>query len=166
MKDFHKNPNFYYLLIPLLAIIWPVWVIAVSLPDARENQARERKEYINCQVLITDILQLDPERLELAQLRNKAGEFSYASAVEQIAKLCRITSPDYKLHTSAPMKVGGQEIQAAEVTIETVDIARFSKFLATILLRWPNLQCTQLKLTKEKGRPDAWKAKLKFKYYR
>jgi len=30
---------------------------------------------------------------------------------------------------------------------------------------WPDLQCEQLKLTKEKGGPDVWKADMKLTYY-
>jgi hypothetical protein len=59
----------------------------------------------------------------------------------------------------------GQKSQSAKVGLKQVDITKFAKFLSTVQLRWANLQCSQVKLTKKKGLPDTWDVDLDFKYY-
>jgi len=51
------------------------------------------------------------------------------------------------------------------VNLKGVDIVKSTRFLSTIELRWANLQCTTIKLTKKKGMPDMWDVDLDFKYY-
>jgi hypothetical protein len=48
-----------------------------------------------------------------------------------------------------------------------VDIAKFAKFLSMIQLRWGNLQCERVKLTKKEGLTDkdVWDVDMEFKYY-
>ncbi|MFH1616455.1 MAG: hypothetical protein ABIG61_15380, partial [Planctomycetota bacterium] len=53
---------------------------------------------------------------------------------------------------------------SADVSIKEVDMEKFSQFLSMLLLRWPDLQCDQLKLTKLPAGPDSWKANLKLTY--
>jgi len=166
MKDILKNSKFYFLLIPALSAIWPIWVAAVSLPNARQSWQKDKKQYLSAQAFFLDILKLDPDRLNLAEARANAGAFDYSTEVEKIARITSIS--DYKLNISQAIrpKRGGQEIQAANLTIENVGIVKFTQFLAAIQQLWPNLQCSQLKLTKQKGLPDSWKINLKFKYYK
>jgi hypothetical protein len=51
------------------------------------------------------------------------------------------------------------------VVLKEVDITKFAKFLSTIQLRWANLQCVKVKLTKKKGLRDTWDVDLDFKYF-
>lgn len=167
MKDLYKDPIFYFLLAPVVVSIWPIWVSAVSLPSAARRWSQLEKGYLDAQMIITDILNIDPDRLALAEAQSKAGEFSYASAVQQAAKTCDIPPANYTLSERPPIKTSsGQETQNADVTLKQVSVARFAEFLSTIQLHWSNLQCTRLKLTRQKGSPDLWKADLDFKYYR
>ena len=94
-----------------------------------------------------------------------SSEFDYLVAVNKVAGQCRISAADYTFSAGPVMKVGNQKSQTAHVTLKAVDMTRFASFLATIQLRWANLQCTKVKLTKKKGLPDTWKADLDFKYY-
>ncbi len=166
MKELVKNQMLLYILVPVLAALWPIWVSTISIPSTKADWTRNRKEYLESQKLFGQILELDPDRLVLAEADNKVRQFSYASAVEQAIKSCGILPANYKLSSGVPMKVGEQEVQTADVTLKELDIATFAKFLDTIQLRWPNLQCTQLKLTKIKGEVNTWKCNLKFKYYK
>jgi len=165
MKDLLKNRILLYTLIPVLAALWPIWLSTISIPATGDYWTYNKKQYIDSQKLFNQILGLDPDRLELAENGKKTQQFSYAQAVEHAAKSCGISPANYTLSSGVPMKVGGQDVQSADVTLKKLDIGRFAKFLDTIQLRWPNLQCSQLKLTKIKGEKNSWKCNLKFKYY-
>ena len=41
MKDVYKKPIFYYVLVPLLLAIWPIWLFAFGLPGAKDSYKRE-----------------------------------------------------------------------------------------------------------------------------
>ena len=165
MKDIHKNPIFYYILAPFVAICWLASVAMVSLPKARENWQRQTVEYDKAQKIIAEILTINPERLTFADSQAGKDEFDYAIAVEKVAGLCGIKSSDYKLSSGIRITSGGQKSQSANVLLRETNIIKFAKFLSTIQLHWPNLQCTQLKLTYKKGLTDIWDADLKLKYF-
>ncbi len=165
MKDIHKNPMFYYVLVPVIAALWPLFVWGVYLPAAKSNWQREKAQYNKAQDIITEILALDPDRLEFADSQETAADFDYASAVERVASSCGIPSTSYRLSSGIILTSGGQKSQSADVSLKQVEITEFAKFLSTIQLRWANLQCTGVKLTKNKGLPDSWDVDFDFKYY-
>ena len=165
MKDIHKNPIFYYVLAPVVAICWLASVAMVSLPKAEVNWQKQTVEYDKAQKIIAEILKINPERLTFADLQAGKDEFDYAVAVEKIAGLCDIKSSNYKLSSGIRITSGGQKSQSANVLLRETNITKFAKFLSTIQLHWPNLQCTQLKLTYKKGLTDIWDADLKLKYF-
>ena len=157
---------FTYLLIPAIATLWPIWISTMSLPAAKAGWTHTVDQYSESQDLFTKILDLDPDRLDLTGAGKEGNEFSYAMAVQQAAQSCNIRPGNYKLSSGVPMKIGQQEVQSADVTLNQLDIVTFARFLDTIQLSWPNLQCTQLKITKLKGEVNEWKCSLKFKYYK
>lgn len=165
MKQIYKNPTLYYILTPVVVALWPLLIWGVYLPAAEDNWQVERTRYNEAQSIMTEILALDPDRLEFADSENTTAEFDYAIAVEKIASLCKIPSTNYKLSSGIIITSGGQKSQSAKVGLKRVDITRFAKFLSTIQLRWANLQCTRVKLTKKRGLPDTWDVDLDFKYY-
>lgn len=123
-------------------------------------------EYDKVQAIITEILNIDPDRLDFAGSKKSDAEFDYAVVVEKIASLCGIPSADYKL-SSGPIitSTDGQKSQRAKIVLQQVDIKRFSEFLTTLQFRWASLQCTQLKLQQKKGLKDKWEVDLDFVYY-
>ena len=165
MKDYYKNPNFYYMLIPLAVALWAVFTWSVSLPAADKNWDRKQKQHEEAGAWITKILELAPERLEFQQQQGASSQFDYATAVEQFAKVCRIPPSDYTLQAGRETKRGDRKTKSATIKIKPVDVGRFAQFLSKMLFQWPDLQCEQLKLTKEKGGPDVWKADMKLTYY-
>ena len=165
MKHIHKNPTLYYILVPVAAALWSLFLWGLYLPEAERGWRVEKAQYDKAQQIIAEILALDSERLEFADSESGAAEFDYAVAVEKVATLCRIPSTNYKLSSGIIITTGGQKSQSAVVVLREVDISRFSKFLSTIQLRWANLQCTGVKLDRKKGVPDSWNADLKFAYY-
>jgi hypothetical protein len=166
MKDIYRNPILYYALIPVLAALWPLALFLVYLPRAEQNMQDEEKQYARAQEVITEILTLDPERLEFADSNAAASEFDYATVVDRIANSCGIPATDYKVSSKPPRtSSSGQKSQTAKITINQADIARFARFLSSIQFRWPGLQCETVVLTKAEGVPDRWKADLDFRYY-
>lgn len=165
VKEIYKNPNFYYIITPLVIALWPLYIYSSSLPNAEKNWQKQQAQCEKAQKIVEEIFTLDPERLALAQAKDATAQFDYATAVEKTASLCRIPTADYKLSSGIIITSGGQKSQSARVSLKNVDIEKFAKFLSTIQLRWTNLQCAKLKLTKKKGLPDSWDADLDFKYF-
>lgn len=165
MKDIYKNPIFYYILIPAVVALWPLLIWGVSLPEANRRMNKEMEDYKDANSIMDEILDLDPERLELADLQTDVDEFDYARAIQQVANICSIPPASYKLSSGILVTTSGQKSQIAKVLLKQVEIEKFAEFLSTIQLRWASLQCNRLKLTKKKALPDAWDIDLEFKYY-
>ena len=165
MKEIYKNPMLYYIVVPIVVALWPLLVWGVYLPTVGENWENGKTEYEDALVTMLEILAIDPDRLESVDPNVAGGEFDYLTAVDKVASQCRIPAADYTFSSGPVMKTDNQKSQTATVTLKAVDMVRFANFLSTIQLRWANLQCTKVKLTKKKGLPDMWKADLDFKYY-
>jgi len=165
MKDIYKNPILYYIIVPIVVALWPLLVWATYLPRVEQNWEGGTNEYKQALAVMLDILTIDPDRLEFADTNDVAAEFDYAVAVDKIASQCRISAANYKLSAGPVMESRDQKSQTAKVALKGVDMARFAEFLSTMQLRWADLQCTKIKLTKKKGLPDTWDVDLDFKYY-
>ena len=166
MKDIYRKPIFYYVLVPVLVGLWPFWLAALGLPGAKDSYKKEASQYDEAEKLIAQILDLDPRRLDYAKAKKAGDEFDYTTAIDQVTKFCRIAPTNYKLSSSPLRRMkGGQESQDAAMTIDTIDIERFARFLSVMHMRWSNLQCTNVTLMKIKGEKDTWKADVRFIYY-
>ena len=166
MKDIYKQPIFYYVLVPIVVAIWPLWLFAVGLPSAEAKLQKEMKKYDDAEKLIEQILTLDPQRLDYAKANEGSSDFDYTTAIDQISGQCKISPSGYKLSSSPIRRMkGGQKSQDATMTIESIDIQKFAKFLSLMHMRWQNLQSTNLSVTKQKGQKDIWKVDLRMKYY-
>ena len=164
MKEYYKKPNFYYVLIPVIAGVWMITVWMLTLPTAEKKWQQIEEQYTNAQKQIDKIPLLDADRLDYEKQKSQSGEFDYSNTVEQFAKLWKIPSTKYDLQVRRETKRGKRKTKSANISIKDVDIETFSQFLSTLLLRWPDLQCDQLKLTKMPAGPDSWKANLKLTY--
>lgn len=165
MKDIYKNPTLYYILVPVIVALWPLLVWAVYLPNAEKSLDTDINQYENAQQKIESILTLDVGRLELTDPQKGAAKFDYVNEVYRIAALSGISQANCRINSGIIIKTREQKSRSAKVTFKDVDIVKFAKFLSNIQLRWANLQCTNVKLTKKKGLPDTWDADLDFKYY-
>ncbi len=166
MKDISKEPIFYYVLVPVLLAIWLLWLFAFGIPDAKAGYKKEVGEYNNAEKLITEILEIDPQRLDYAKSKKEGDAFDYTTAIDQVTKVCRISAANYKLSSSPVRKrKGGQQNQDASMTIDRIDIEKLAKFLSVMHMRWVNLQCSNLTLSKIKGEKNVWKADIRFIYY-
>ena len=142
MRDLHKNPVLYYVLIPLLVGTWPLFMWFKYLPQVNEGLRQQKQDMVDANDLIYEILTMDPDRLSDA--KNSQGEtveFSYGAAINQVAKTCGITPPR--------LDEDGKTVksQAAGVKLKDVDIVKCARFLSTLQLHWSKLQCTRISLT-------------------
>ncbi len=165
MKDIYKNPIFYYILVPVIFFLWPLLILTVYMPKAEKDSQSLAKQYDDIQVKIRDILIIDPERLEFASNKKTSSEFDYAVAIERIASSCGIASNNYTVNSKPSRIVNKQKIQSGQVTLKQVDIKSIAAFLSETQVRWANLQCENLSLTKNKSPADSWNADLNFNYY-
>jgi hypothetical protein len=167
MKDLYKNPILYYIAVPIVVGVWPLLVWGIYLPAAQKDVDEQIAQYQRAGSVMIDILTLDPERLELADANDAAAEFTYGGAVDWVANICKIPPSAYKVSSSMIITASKQKTQSAKLDLKQVDIVRFAKFLSLIQLRWPNLQCERVTLTKKQGLPDndAWDVGIEFKYY-
>jgi hypothetical protein len=165
MKDMLKNPLLYYVLAPAIAALWPLLIWGIYLPAAGSDWEAEKSQYNEGQKVISEILVIDPDRLKFSDANNPSADFDYAGAIDKTAGSCGIPPSGYTINSGIIVTTAGQKSQSAKVDLKGVDITRFARFLSTVQLRWANLQCTQVKLTKRKGLPDTWDIALDFKYY-
>jgi hypothetical protein len=165
MKDVYKNPNFYYILVPVILALWPLLVWAVYLPGAHNKFDEEQGQYDEAQKIITEILTLDPDRLQSPDAKGRAAGFEYAAEVDKVARLCGIPPSAVEISSKPKRPAKGQTTQNCRVVLKEVNIATFAKFLSELQLRWVDLHCENIALRKLKGLPDSWKVDLNFKYY-
>ena len=166
MKDVYRNPIFYYIAVPLLIGIWPLSLWLVYLPRAEANLNTDISTYEESKEVMDRILTLDPSQLEFAQSNISEDKFEYGIAVDSAAAKCGILSTNYKFNVRPPRSVRDQKTQNAQVTLEDVDIVSFAKFITSLQITWPSLQCEKIDLTKKKGAvKDRWDIDVSLKYY-
>ena len=73
MNDLHKNPMLYYILVPVLAAVWPLMLYSQMLPDAQEELNKEKQYVVDVNDLVQQILTMDPLRLRDPQAQNTGG---------------------------------------------------------------------------------------------
>ena len=167
MKDLQQlinNPRLYYVLIPVIVAIWPLWAGLVGTSKAKADWDKQLKINTNGSLLIASILELDGERI----LNKKPNtDFSYPATVHRVATSVGIPASNCNLKAKAVIKLkSGQESQDADVTVNQVDMATFARFLSTMQLEGANIQCTSISLTNQKGSSDLWSAQMSFKYFK
>jgi hypothetical protein len=167
MKDIYKNPILYYIAIPVIVGLWPLLVWAIYLPNAQEDIKELMNQHEKAKPSMIQILTLEPDRLEFADTNDTTVDFTYGDAIERIASLCRIPPSKYNVSTGMIITAHDQKSQSASIDLKEVDIRKFAKFLSMLQLRWSNLQCERLKLTKKQNLPDndLWDIDIELKYY-
>jgi hypothetical protein len=165
MQDIYKNPMLYYVLIPVLVALWPLLVWAVYLPGAEQQLETDAGLFYEGRAQIDGILEIDSDRLNFADANDISGEFSYASAVDRVANLCRIPPSDSSYNAGNIIETSGKRRQDAKIKLTDVSITQVAQFFHTLESRWVNLTCEKIKLTKQKGMADRWTADFDFIYY-
>jgi len=160
-----KNTNFYYIAGPVVIGLWVLFVWGMALPESEKNLEKYKKMWTASQAPIEKILNLDPDRLEYEKLKGAAKDFDYATVIDQFATLAKIPESDYSLTGRGQKKIRGRKAISADLTIKPISTEKLAVFLSAIQMPWPDLQCDQLNLIKQKVGPDVWKASIKFTYF-
>jgi len=166
MKDYLKNPLFYYIAIPVVAGVWAVAAAAVFYPRAATAWENEKNDYETAEELLAQIIKIEPQRLTHQQEEGAAaGDFDFTQAVNQFATLFSIPPANFTLNTRGETRRAGKRARSATLSIRTIDIERTAKFLSTMLVRWPELQCEQLSFEKLPQGKDNWRVDMTLTYY-
>ena len=165
IKELYKNPLFFYVLVMVLAVLWPLILLGIYLPTVRLGLNEDMKQYDKAMQIFDELRNLDPDRLNASKEENVKVDFDYATAVQQTAGFASIPAGNYKLSSGTIVTSRGRKSQSANVSLKDVDVTKAMRFLSTIQLRWSSLQCTQITLKKKKGLPDSWDVDFTFKYF-
>ena len=165
MRDFYREPVFYYVLAPILIGLWPLLVWSMYLPRTQEQYETEQGDLIDAQAGIMEILTLDPDRLDIVDPNDSTlGKFAFLQAIDRAVNLSNIPSDGYKPNIYPPRKVQGKDIQTARLNLEDIGIKQVAKFLTEIQSTWVNLTCDSVKLTHREGMSDHWDVDIDFTY--
>jgi hypothetical protein len=166
MKIEFKDPNIYYITVPILAGLWAVLAGFVFYPNSTKawNKSREDFEAIGKQV--KQLADLQPKRLEFKiDEKAKPEEFDFTKTVNDFARFFSIADSNYNLTDRGRSKRAGKQTCSAAIQINRIDIEKFAQFLSGLLLRWPELKCEQLSIEKVKNTKNNWKVNLSLTYY-
>ncbi|AQT69644.1 hypothetical protein STSP2_02838 [Anaerohalosphaera lusitana] len=165
MNEFYKKKDFYFILVPSLALIWVLTTIALKLPAAQNELDRTADQWQDAKPLVTEILTHDPGRLEYAAAQSQDGDFDFAKTIARLAPLNGISPSAYDLRSGPPITRGGNRTKTATLSIEDpVSIVTLTEFMSTLLSQWPDLQCDSAKIVKQSDGPDRWKADFRLTY--
>jgi len=165
MRDIHRNPMLYYVLIPVAIGIWPLLVWALYLPAAERARDDDYGLLLDGRTRIMEILDIDPQRTSAADPNRVAGEFAYARAIDREANFCGILPSNHNVSAGNIITMSGKKRQDARVELKDVSIVQAARFLVAMQSTWVNLTCDKIELSKKKGMPDQWKVDLTFIYY-
>lgn len=166
MKAMLKNPNFYYILVPVLAAVWALAAGFVFYPgSARVYREEVRSEYERSQDLIEKILTVQPERLQFSLLNDPDKPFDFGETITVLTLAFDIPTSRYTLNVRGEITRGGKTARTATMDIKEVDIEKMARFLSTMLTNWPDLKCEKLTLSKVKTGKDNWDVDMTLIYY-
>ena len=165
MKDHLKNPNLYYILIPVAAAVWALTAGFVFYPKAVEGWQAEKDEREEALKYMQSIIELQPDRLKSKSKSGQAGEFDFTETVNALTQIFKIPSSKYTLNVRGEITRAGKKARPATMTLKDVNIETMARFLSAMLSAWPDLQCEVLGLEKSKAGKDSWKVDLSLTYY-
>lgn len=161
-----KNPNFYYIVIPVLAALWALMAGLGFYPKSVQVWDDSKEEYNKSKTLIEKLIALQPKRLEYqVDESQQSDKFDFTRTINDFAEVFSISLSNYNLNVRLETKRAGRRVQSASMSIKTIDIENLAQFLSGLLLRWPDLKCEMLSLEKLKNSKNAWKAEMSLTYY-
>jgi hypothetical protein len=166
MKQALKNPNLYYIAVPSAAAFFALLAAFVFYPGSVKNWQDSQSEFKTAQEWADKLIALQPERLSFKpNEKSGSGTFDFTVIVDEFAKAFTIAPTNYTTSVKGEVKKQGKRARSATLSIKSIDIEKLSKFLSTMLARWPDLECDVLSLDKGKAGKDDWKADMTLTYY-
>ena len=164
MKIDLKNPNVYYIAVPVIAGLWAVLVGFVFYPGSIEAWEKSQSDFNIVKKQIGDLVVLQPERLAFDE-KTKPEEFDFTKTINDFAGVFSIPDSNYNLTVRGRTKRAGRQTRSATIMIKTIDIEKLAQFLSAMLLRWPELKCEVLSFEKVKNTKNNWKVNMSLTYY-
>lgn len=166
MKQYLKNPNFYYIAVPVLFGVWAILAAFVFYPASAQAWEDEKSEFETTKEWIEKLVALQPKRLAYkVDDKAKSGDFDFTVAIDEFAQVFRIPPSNYKLNVRGQVKKAKRLTRSANVDIKNIDVQTLAQFLSGLLLRWPDLKCEVISLQRTKNAKNTWKATLRLTYY-
>lgn len=166
MKIDFKDPNMYYILVPVLAGIWAIAAGLVFYPKSVKAWEESEAQYTKAQDVIDQLVTLQPERLAYKVDASAASEdFDFTKTINEFASALSIPPSNYNLTVRSEANRAGRKTRSASVSIKTIDIEKLSQFLSALLLRWPDLKCDTLSFSKIKDAKNNWQADISLTYF-
>ncbi|HOK66887.1 MAG TPA: hypothetical protein PK054_05725 [Anaerohalosphaeraceae bacterium] len=163
-KDFWKQPDFFFILLPVLAALWALLSGLIFYPRHIKAWSDKKAQYAEAAVLIEQILQLEPARVHYQEQGGQSEEFDYTTEVDRFTKEFGISSGSYTLNVRQALKQKGKTRKSADLSFKSIKIETAAGFLSAMLARWPDLQCEQIALDKAGTAKNEWNVKLRLVY--
>ena len=164
-RDWMKHRNMYFLAVPAVLGLWVLYLGLVSNPAAAKRQTDFEAEYKISQAALLNIIRLDPERLSKKDKKEPGSDFDYSTAIDRLAREFSIAANQYEISSKKAAPKEGKMVQTADIKIKNIDMVKLTGFLSRMLTLWPDLECTELTLTRVKGAKDSWETSFKLTYY-
>ena len=165
INEILRNPNFYYIAGPAAAGVFALLAAFVFFPGSLKQWQDSQDEYRESQDWAGKLLALQPDRLSSATQTGRTETFDFTVVVDEFAKAFSISPTNYTTSVKGEVRKQGKRARSATLSIKSIDIERFTKFLSSMLARWPDLECDVLSLDKGKAGKDDWKADTTLTYY-
>ena len=166
MKIDFKNPNVYYIAVPILAGLWAVLAGFVFYPESIDAWEKSKEDSKIVEDQIRTLVALQPKRLAYkADGKVESEAFDFTKTISESARIFSISDSNYNLTVRKQSNRAGRKVRSAEMTIPTIEVEKLAQFLSVMLLRWPELKCEKLSFEKLKNAKNNWKVKLSLTYY-
>ena len=161
-----KDPNVYYIFVPVLAGLWAITAGLVFYPKSVKAWDESEAEYTKAKDLVDQLVTLQPERLAYKVDENsESQDFDFTNTINEFAKALSISESNYNLTVRSETNRGGRKTRSASISIKTIDIEKLAQFLSALLLRWPDLKCDTLSFSKIKDAKNNWQADISLTYF-
>jgi hypothetical protein len=156
-----------FIVLPFVAALWPMWLAFAALPRAQQGWQDDVRKRDAGRALISNILTLDPDRLQNVDAHGRLVKFEYPVAINKLATSCGISPADYKMNVLTDVKPSsGQASQNAMVSINKVSVRTAAEFASLGEQNYyPNLKCVQLTLKKIRDQKDLWELDVTFTHF-
>ena len=166
MKIDPKNPNLYYIVVPVLAGLWAILAGFVFYPGSIHAWEKSQTDFESAEKQIKQLVAIQPKRLDYkVDEKAKPEEFDFTKTINDFARVFSISDSNYNLTVRSPAKKAGRQTRSATIVIKTIDVEKLAQFLSAMLLRWPELKCEVLSFEKIKNTKNNWKVNMSMTYY-
>jgi hypothetical protein len=167
MRQKISKERLLFLIVPIVVAVWPLWLTFSALPAASKGWDSDVKKIDDARNLITEIMRLDPDRLQNVDAKGALVKFEYPVAVNKVASACNVSPSAYKINVLPAVKPStGQASQDAIVTIDKVSVTTATEFVSLAEQRYnPNLRCIQLGFKRIRDQKDLWEIDLTFRHF-